>query len=86
MKSCFNCKHIDVESFPETYDEPEYYSWVCGHDDVDEFSSDKPVPVINDDDDDVNNDRKLGQHFAKNCPGYEYFDWEDYRLKEAAKA
>jgi hypothetical protein len=63
-RSCLNCRHVlDRDT-----------DWECGHPQVDSWAYEEldcPVETIWD------NPQEFAIHCAANCPGYEFFDWDE---------
>lgn len=76
-KSCFNCAHIHQIYFPQTLKEPEFHEWNCGHQLGADFLYTEPSEDVLTDDD------KFAEYCAKDCPGYEYFDWAEHEKQQA---
>lgn len=69
IKTCFNCKHLSEKTYSSTLYEEGGYEWGCRHPQESSF------PVV---ETEAEDDKQMGQDYAKNCPGYEFFNWNDY--------
>ncbi len=80
--SCFNCKNLKAWDFPGTLEDPPDSGWECGLSFVDE-------DIITDEElesylVDYDEDEAYAIGSAKDCPGYQFFDWDTCYKQQAA--
>lgn len=78
MRSCDNCKHFSAYSYSGTLLEPPDSGWECGSPD---YAAQNHFWVMGDGLEGT--DREIVRAIARDCPGYEYFDWAEHEKEEA---
>lgn len=77
-QSCFNCKNLVEQYFPQTRCRSDYYDWECGAFESIEINDEKEseAPWFE------GCDKKEAEFWAKGCDKYEYCDWDELKVKQ----
>lgn len=68
IKSCLNCKHLKTWDYPATREDPGDSGFECTQE----------LEDLDLCDESTQSDEECAQVYAKDCPGYEFFSWEQH--------